>query len=219
MGREIDLLENYPKTKRDVTQRGNEKTDEDRKTARKFGEEFFDGDRRHGYGGFNYSPRFWKPVIPTFKEFYNLNKNSTILDIGCAKGFMLHDFMEEIPGIKLRGVDISEYAIENAKESVRDFVSVADARKLPFPDNSFELVISINTIHNLEQVELEKALKEIQRVSRSKAFITVDAFRNNSEKEAMFAWNLTAKTILSVEDWLKLFDKVGYSGDYFWFIP
>ena len=73
MGREIDLLENYPKTKRDVTQRGNEKTDEDRKTARKFGEEFFDGDRRHGYGGFKYSPRFWKPVIPTFKEFYNLD--------------------------------------------------------------------------------------------------------------------------------------------------
>ena len=219
MGIEIDLLKHYPKTKRDISQRGAEITEEDRIVARKFGEEFFDGERRHGYGGFSYSPKFWKPVVPDFKEFYGLTKESSILDIGCAKGFMLNDFIEEIPGINARGIDISNYAIEHCKESVKNLVDVGDARHLPFENNTFDLVISINTIHNLEIEELKKALKEISRVSRKNAFITVDAYRSKEEKEAMFAWNLTAKTILSVDEWLALFEESEYSGDYFWFMP
>ena len=219
MGREIDLLVNYPKAKRDIKQRGNEKTEEDRTIARKFGKEFFDGDRKHGYGGFNYMPKFWQPVIPTFQDFYNLSEKSTVLDVGCAKGFMLHDFKEIIPGITVAGVDVSEYAIDNAKESVRDLVSVADARDLPFEDDSFDLVIAINTVHNLEGKDLERALNEINRVSKKNSYITVDAYRNMMEKEMMFAWNLTAKTILSCEDWIALFNRTGYVGDYYWFMP
>ena len=107
MGREIDLLSNYPKPRRDVTSRGTTKTEEDRKIARRFGKEFFDGDRRRGYGGYSYHPRFWEPVVPTFKEYYKLNEGSTVLDVGCGKGFMLHDFARLIPGIKVKGVDIS----------------------------------------------------------------------------------------------------------------
>ena len=187
--------------------------------ARKFGKEFFDGDRKHGYGGFNYMPRFWQPVIPTFRDFYNLSEKSTILDVGCAKGFMLHDFKEIIPGITVAGVDVSGYAIDNAKESVRDVVSVADVRDLPFEDNSFDLVIAINTVHNLEGNDLERALNEINRVSKKHSYITVDAYKSALEKEMMFAWNLTAKTILSCEDWIALFHRTGYVGDYYWFMP
>lgn len=219
MGIEIDLLKNYPKTKRDLTQRLNEKTSEDREIARKFGKEFFDGDRKHGYGGFSYMSRFWQPVIPTFIEHFNLNKNLKVLDVGCAKGFMLFDLKEAIPNIEVEGVDISSYAIENAKEEIKPFLKVANAKKLPYEDNSFDLVISINTIHNLEKEECAKALKEIERVSKGKSFITVDAYRNEEEKEAMFAWNLTAKTIMSVDEWKKFFKDVGYTGDYYWFIP
>jgi ubiquinone/menaquinone biosynthesis C-methylase UbiE len=219
MGIEIDLLKNYPKTKRDLKQRADSKTEEDRAIARKFGKEFFDGDRNHGYGGFGYMSRFWQPVIPTFQEHFNMDKNTKVLDVGCAKGFMLYDMRELIPGISVRGIDISEYAVENAKEEIKEFVSVADARKLPFKDDSFDVVISINTIHNLDKEECAKALKEIERVSRGKSFITVDAYRNDEEKEAMFAWNLTAKTIMSVDEWIAFFDEVGYTGDYYWFIP
>lgn len=219
MGQEIDLLINYPRTKRDVKQRGAEKTEEDRAIARQFGKEFFDGDRRHGYGGFGYAPRFWQPVVPTFQAFYGLSSASSLLDVGCAKGFMLHDFAEIIPGIVVKGVDVSAYAIENAIEDMHTHVQVADARDLPFADNSFDLVISINTIHNLEQAELIQALREIERVSRRHAFISVDAYRNDEEKEAMLAWNLTARTILSVPEWIALFDEAGYTGDYYWFVP
>jgi len=219
MGKEINLLENYPKTKRDVKERGNTKTEEDRKIARKFGKEFFDGDRRHGYGGFSYHPRFWENVIPTFQKQYNLSSNSTILDVGCAKGFMLYDFSRLIPGIKITGIDISEYAIQNAEERVKPFLKISNAKKLPYEDKSFDLVISINTIHNLERNDLIIALKEIQRVSKKHAFITVDAYKSEEEKNLMYDWNLTAKTILHVDDWKKLFKECSYTGDYYWFMP
>lgn len=219
MGIEIDLMENYPKAKRDLTKRLEEKTAEDKALARKFGKEFFDGDRSHGYGGFGYNSRFWEPVIPTFKEYYHLNSNSKILDVGCAKGFMLYDFQRLIPGISVQGIDISEYAIENAKEEVKEFLQVADARRLPFEDNSFDLVISITTLHNFNEEDMEIALKEIMRVTKKDAFITLDAYRNDEEKARMEAWNLTALTMMHTDDWKKFFKKTGYSGDYYWFIP
>jgi len=219
MGQEIDLLEKYPRAKRNIEERGASKTEEVRRIAKQFGKEFFDGDRQYGYGGFKYFPKFWQPVIPTFQQHFGLNSNSSLLDVGCAKGFMLHDLEELIPGITVSGVDVSAYAIEHAMEEVRSKVQVADAKSLPFPDNSFDVVISINTIHNLDRDECAKALSEIERVSSKGAFITVDAYRDDKEKERMLAWNLTAKTIMSVDEWVGFFAEVGYSGDFFWFIP
>lgn len=219
MGKEIDLLVNYPKTKRNLEERAAEKSEADRSIARQFGKDFFDGDRRHGYGGFNYIPKFWQPVVPTFQEYWKLNSQSSLLDVGCGKGFMLHDVKEAIPGISIAGVDIASYAIENAMVDVKPFLKISNAIKLPYPDKSFDVVISINTVHNLERNECAIALQEIERVSRGKSFITVDAYRNDIEKERMYAWNLTAKTIMSVDEWILFFNEVGYTGDYFWFIP
>jgi ubiquinone/menaquinone biosynthesis C-methylase UbiE len=178
-----------------------------------------DLDRSHGYGGFHYMPRFWQPVIPTFQDYWGLNADSSVLDVGCAKGFMLHDFAEMIPGISVKGIDISTYAIENAIDDMRPNVQVACATQLPFPDNSFDVVISITTVHNLDRVDLIQSLKEIERVSRRGSFITVDAYRNEAEKVRMNAWNLTAQTVLHVDEWCDLFKEAGYTGDYYWFIP
>jgi len=219
MGREVDLLENYPKAQRNLEERAAGKTEEQRAIARQFGRDFFDGDRSTGYGGFLYMPRFWQPVIPTFVDYWGLSAKSSVLDVGCAKGFMLYDLQQAVPGITVAGVDISEYAIDNAKPEVRDSLSVADAKELPFGDNSFDVVISINTIHNLDREECATALREIERVARQGAFVTVDAYRDVHEYERMMAWNLTAKTIMSVDDWIAFFDEVGYTGDYYWFIP
>ena len=150
---------------------------------------------------------------------YGLTNQSFVLQIGCEKGFLLHDFQQAQPGIKIRGTDISEYAIENTIESMKHHVQVADAKALPFEDNYFDVVISINTVHNLEREECGKALQEIERVSNERSFITVDAYHNNEEKEAMLSWNLTGKTIMHVEEWKIFFDEIDYTGDYYWFIP
>ncbi len=219
MGQEIDLLVNYPRTKRNVDERGQTKSEEDRAIARKFGKEFFDGDRRHGYGGFGYMPRFWQPVIPTFQSHFGLTASSSVLDVGCAKGFMLHDMAELIPGITVKGVDISDYAIEHAIDDMKPHVSVASATRLPFADKSFDVVISINTVHNLVRDDCATALREIERVARKGAFITVDAYRDDEEKRRMMAWNLTAQTIMHVDEWKAFFADIGYTGDYYWFIP
>lgn len=219
MGKEINLLKNYPVAPRDTKKRALSKTYEDRIIARKFGKEFFDGERKHGYGGFNYNKKFWGPVVPTFVKYWNLNKNSSILDIGCGKGFMLFDLISEIPGMNIAGIDISEYAIQNAKTEVKNFLQVGNATNLPFKDSSFDVVISINTIHNLEKAECALALKEISRVSKKNSYVTVDAYRSEEEKKKMFEWNLTAKTILSVDEWKKFFLQNDFKGDYYWFIP
>ena len=219
MGMEIDLLKNYPKSKRNLKERSQNKNEYIRRVARRFGKEFFDGDRNFGYGGFKYNPKFWQPVIPDFIKHWDLNKNSSLLDVGCAKGFMLYDLMLKVPGIKLKGIDISQYAIDNSKMEVKSLLKVANAKKLPFPDKSFDVVVSINTIHNLDKVDCALALKEISRVSKKHSFITVDAYRNEKEKKEIFKWNLTAKTIMSVNEWKNFFEENGYNGNYYWFIP
>lgn len=218
-GREVDLLAEYPRTQRDVETRAAEKTEADREVARRFDKDFFDGDRRHGYGGFTYHPRYWQPVVPAFQSYYGLTGGSSVLDVGCAKGFMLNDFKELIPGISVSGVDVSEYAIGCANATIQPHLQVADARLLPFGDGSFDLVVAINTIHNLDRDGVVEALAEVERVSRRYAYVTVDAFRGEEEKKRMLEWNLTAKTILSDLEWVELFEEAGYTGDYYWFIP
>jgi len=219
IGKEIDLLRNYPKVKRDLSGRLEVKSEDVRKIARKFGQEFFDGKREFGYGGFNYHPRFWQPVIPDLVKHFGLKPNHSLLDVGCAKGFMLYDLLQVIPELSVKGVDISHYAINNSREEVRNLLEQACATSLPFKDKSFDVVISINTVHNLEIDDCAKALQEIVRVSKGNSFITVDAYRNEEEKKRMEAWNLTAKTMMHIDEWKVFFKEIGYNGDFYWFIP
>jgi 2-polyprenyl-3-methyl-5-hydroxy-6-metoxy-1,4-benzoquinol methylase len=216
---EIDLMEKYPRTKRNLDERADQKTDEDKKIAKQYGKEFFDGERRHGYGGFNYNARFWTEVVKDFIKHYKLTNKSKLLDVGCAKGFMMHDFKLALPGMTVKGIDISKYAIETAMEDMKPFVSVADAKDLSmFKDKEFDLVISVNTVHNLKRPECIQAIREIQRVGKH-GFIVVDAWRDAEEEKKMKMWNLTAETFMHVDDWKKLFNEAGYTGDYYWFIP
>ena len=158
-------------------------------------------------------------VVKDFVDYYNLNDNSKILDVGCGKGFMLYDFLQYNNKFSIQGVDISDYAISNSMPEVKANLEVGNAKELNFENNSFDLVISINTIHNLEKPECAKSLKEIERVSKKNKFIIVDAYRNEDEKKRMYAWNLTAKTIMHVNEWKVFFEENDYTGDYYWFTP
>lgn len=220
LGREVNLLDQYPKSKRTgkVGARATLISDEQREISRKFGEEYFDGDRMYGYGGYHYHPRFWQGVVRRIRDYYDLADDASLLDVGCAKGFLLHDFKELMPNLTIAGIDISEYAIENALETVKPFLRIGNAKELPFDDNSFDLVTAINAIHNLPLEECKQALREIERVSRTHAFVMVDAYRTQEEKERLERWVLTCKTYMHVEEWKELFAEVGYTGDYYWFI-
>lgn len=215
---EINLMDLYPRSKRPIDERAKLITEEHRRVARQFGKEFFDGDRLYGYGGYNYHPRFWADTVKRFRDHYRLAEDAAILDVGCGKGFMMYDFKRLMPQMTIAGIDISEYAYEHAIPEMKPFIRLGNAKDLPYPDCSFELVISINTVHNLPLEECKQALREIMRVSRAHAFIVVDAWRNEEERQRMLAWNLTALTYMHVDDWKRLFAEVGYAGHYYWFI-
>lgn len=215
---EVNLLDRYPKSNRPLDERASMITEDHRAEARKFGESFFDGDRLTGYGGYGYHPKFWTETVRRFRDHYRLPDDASVLDVGCAKGFMMHDFKKLMPNMTIAGIDVSTYAVTNAMEDMRSCITVGTAKNLPFPDNSFDLVISINTVHNLALDDCKIALQEIERVSRKHAFVTMDAWRNDQEKGRMLEWNLTALTYMHVEEWKALFRGIGYKGDYWWFI-
>lgn len=216
---EINLLTKYPKTKRDPSQRAEVKTEEHHRIARLFEEGFFDGHRSTGYGGYRYMSEYFKGVVSDFISHYKLTKNSKVLDVGCAKGFMLYDFTLQVPDIYVCGIDVSRWATSQGHPKVKDKLSIANAKDLSmFNDNEFDLVVSINTIHNLGTSDCILALKELERVGKN-CFLTVDAWNTDEEEQRMRDWNLTAQTMMSVTDWKSLFKEVGYTGDYYWFIP
>jgi protein-L-isoaspartate(D-aspartate) O-methyltransferase len=180
--------------------------------AKNFGEEYFDADRRYGYGGYRYDGR-WLPVAEAIAKHYQLRPDARILDIGCAKGFLVHDFMKVLPESDPIGLDISQYAISNAMPEVRERLAVGDAVSLPYPDNSFDLVVSINTLHNLRVYDLEKALREIERVGKKHKYIVMDSYRNDREKVNLLNWQLTCECFFTPEEWEWVFRQCAYSGD------
>ena len=215
---EINLLDRLPATTRDPKARAAAKTPDDRAVAKRYDRDFFDGERRHGYGGYRYDGR-WLPVARRFVEHYGLGPNARILDVGAAKGFLMYDFLQVLPAATVRGLDVSTYARDHAHGGMAPLIDIGSADKLPYPDKSFDLVLSINSIHNLPLPGCKQALREMERVSRAHKFVTVDAWRTEEEHQRLLDWILTAETYMSVDDWHRLFAEVGYTGDNWWFIP
>lgn len=183
------------------------------KIAKEYGPEFWDGDRRYGYGGHRYDGR-WEPVARRLIECYDLKPNAQILDVGCGKGFLLYELSRLLPEATIAGFDISAYAIENSKEELRNrlFVHRAEA-PYPFADDQFDLVLSLTTLHNLVICDLKSALREIERVGKNK-YVTMEAYRSEQELFNLQCWALTCASFHTPEEWVWLFDEFGFSGDY-----
>jgi ubiquinone/menaquinone biosynthesis C-methylase UbiE len=182
------------------------------KISKQFGKDYWDGDRKYGYGGYKYDGR-WEIVAQDLAKHYQLTSESKILDLGCGKGFLLYEFTKILPGIKVRGLDISQYAIENAKEEVKPFISVNNILELPFETEEFDLVISINVLHNLYIDALWSAVKEMERVGKEK-YIVVDSYRNEEERVNLLYWQLTCECFYMPQEWEWIYNQCGYKGDY-----
>jgi len=203
----------HTSTKRDTLARMVDEKVSCMSKANSFEFDYWDGDRRYGFGGYKYDGR-WKPIAQSIINEYALTNNSSILDVGCGKAFLLFEIKEILPDIKIVGFDISTYAINNAKEEVKQYVFNHKAQdKYPFKDNEFDLVLSLNTLHNLKIYDLKKALQEIQRVSTD-AYIVVEGYRNEEELFNLECWALTCECFFRPEEWTWMFDEWGYSGDY-----
>lgn len=203
----------HKKTKRDYLARMNDDKVHCMKIAKKYGKDYWDGDRRYGYGGYRYDGR-WKVAAHKLIKTYHLREEAKILDVGCGKGYLLYELKQLLPKSTVIGFDISKYAIRNAKGQIKDSLFVGRAQDpYKFKDKEFDLVISINTLHNLTISELSVALAEIERVGKSK-YLTVESFRNEKELFNLQCWALTCEAFFSAESWVWLFGHFGYTGDY-----
>ena len=214
---EINFLKTLPQSNRNIQKRQDAKDLKVIKEAKKFGKLYWDGPRNYGYGGYKYDGR-WRSVAKNLISHYGLTPGMKVLDIGCGKGFLVKDLMLECPGLNVTGLDVSEYALLNCEDNLIGKLHHGNAKKLVFPSSSFDLVISINTIHNLNEKNTIKALKEIVRVSKGSSFVQVDSYLNKEQKEVFESWVLTAEFHDYPEGWKQIFKKANYAGDYFWTI-
>ena len=212
---EIDFItDHHKKTKRNYLERVNKVNKAEAAIkAKQWGYDYWDGSRDINYGGYYYDGR-WEPIAKKMIKHYNLNSNSKILDVGCGKGFLLYEFKKLLPDCEIRGIDISSYAIKNAKEEVKKDLISGHANNLPFEKNYFDLVISLNTLHNLYCYDLKKSLMEIERVGKANKYICVESYRNEYERINLLYWQVTCESFFTPKEWKWWFELSGYNGDY-----
>jgi len=213
---EVDFLAAHQKaTKRDYIGRVTAHDKAECATiAKQWGEQYWDGPRQFGYGGYSYRPGYWLPVATTMAKHYGLKAGDKILDVGCGKAFLLHEFKNAVPGVEIAGLDISEYGIAHALPEDQPFLKIGNCVKLPYPDHSFDFVYSINTFHNLKAQELKSAVQEVERVGKQKKWICVESYRNEREKVNVLYWQLTCMSFYMPDEWAWLYREWGYTGDY-----
>jgi len=203
----------HTSTKRDYVQRVVEHDKaECAEIAKQWGFDYWDGDRKYGFGGYTYDGR-WRPVADEMVAHYRLKAGDRVLDVGCGKAFLLYEFTEAVPGIEVAGIDISEYGIDNAKDEVKPHLQLSSATELPWPDGHFDFVYSLNTFHNLKNFELMAAVKEMQRVGKGNRYICVESYRNEREKANLLYWQLTCETFYAPDEWLWFYGQASYEGD------
>ena len=214
---EIDLLRALPRIKRNIQKRKEAKDPAVVAISRQYGEMYFDGPRDYGYGGYRYDGR-WLPVARDIIAHFGLKPGMRVLDVGCAKGLLVKDLMLACPGLEAFGLDVSLYALMHAEKEIIGRLHLGTAEKLPFPDNSFDCVLCLNTVHNFPRPRAIKVMQEIQRTSGGRAFVQVDSYHTPEQKEIFESWVLTADFYDYPQGWVELFKEAGYTGDYYWTI-
>jgi SAM-dependent methyltransferase len=215
MGRLLNIVTPLHRmTKRDYLARMNDDKVACMLKAKEYESDYWDGDRRFGYGGYRYLENRWTPVAKALIETYGLKDGSRVLDVGCGKAFLLYEMKKLLPGLELIGFDISRHGLADAKPEVRDNLFLYRAQDAyPFGDKHFDLVISLATFHNLRLFELKTALAEVQRVGKQ-AYIMLESYRNERELFNLQCWALTAESFLNTAEWIWLYNHFGYTGDY-----
>ena len=215
MGKLVNLVTHlHTQTRRDYLGRMTDQKVQCMRKAKEYGRDYWDGDRRYGYGGYRYIPGRWRPVAEALIRDYDLRPGDGVLDVGCGKGYLLYELQLLMPQLRLVGFDISPHALSDAHPDFRGTLVQHRAQDpQPFRDKEFALVISLACLHNLRLFELQTALAEVQRVGRN-GYVMVESYRDEQELFNLQCWALTAQSFLDTEEWVWLYQHFGYTGDY-----
>ena len=215
MGKLLNIVTTlHESTKRDYLARMVDDKVSCMRVAKQYDKDYWDGDRRYGYGGYNYIPGRWKQVAKELISIYNLKSESKVLDIGCGKGYLMYEIKLLIPDIDISGIDSSDYGLKNAKDEIKPYIFNHKAEdKLPYLDKEFDLVVSLGTFHNLRLKQLKLALNEMERVGK-KGYLMLESYRNEKELFNLQCWALTAESFFDKDEWIWLYNNFGYTGDY-----
>jgi SAM-dependent methyltransferase len=215
MGRMLEIVTPLHKaTKRDYLARMNDDKVHCMLKAKEYEFDYWDGDRRYGYGGYKFIEGRWKPVAQALIDVYGLKNGSSVLDVGCGKAFLLYEMKKILPDLEIAGFDISKHGLANAHENIKPYLFRYRAQdRYPYGDRAFDLVISLACLHNLRLFELETAVREIERVGKNK-YIMLEGYRNELEQFNLECWALTAESFLHTSEWIWLYNRFGYTGDY-----
>ena len=184
------------------------------KIAKKYEYDYWDGNRRFGYGGYKFIPGRWAPIAKKIIKEFKLTDKSKILDIGCGKGFLLYEIKKILPLIEIIGFDISKYGVKNSHPLIKKFLFNHDARKkTKFKKNEFDLVISLGCFHNFKIFEIFKVLNEVSRIGK-KSYIMVESYRNDKELFNLQCWALTCQSFFSDDQWEWIFQSINLKGGY-----
>ena len=214
MGKLLDLVTHlHKKTQRSYIDRMVDDKVHCMLKAKEYEFDYWDGDRRYGYGGYKYDGR-WKVVAEKLIEIYNLQSNVKILDIGCGKAFLLYELKQLLPDAEIHGFDISNYGISVAPETIKEHLFLHSAQdKLPYENQYFDLVLSLGCFHNLRIFEIQTAISEMERVGKNK-YIMLESYRNELEQFNLQCWALTCESFFDTDEWIWVYDHFGYTGDY-----
>jgi SAM-dependent methyltransferase len=182
--------------------------------AKEYETDYWDGDRRYGYGGYKYLAGRWQPVAEALIEKYNLTNDSSVLDVGCGKAFLLYEMKLLLPNLRVAGFDISKHGLANARAEIRDSLFIHRAEEpYPYEDNEFDLVMSLGCFHNLRIFELGIALAEVERVGKQ-GYVMLESYRNEREQFNLQCWALTCESFFDYDEWVWIYEHFGYMGDY-----
>jgi SAM-dependent methyltransferase len=181
--------------------------------AKEYEFDYWDGDRRYGYGGYSYDGR-WKGVAEEVIATYGLTDASKILDVGCGKAHLLYEIKQILPGATTVGFDISRHGLADAPEGIRgDLFRYRAQDAYPWGDDEFDLVLSLGCLHNLRIFELRTALREIERVGK-RGYVMLESYRSEHELFNLQCWALTAESFFDTAEWIWVYEHFGYTGDY-----
>jgi SAM-dependent methyltransferase len=203
----------HQRTTRDYLARMNDDKPYCMDIARQYGKDYWDGDRRYGYGGYRYIPGYWKPVAEQLIARYGLTNESSVLDVGCGKAHLLHELKLLLPQAVMAGFDVSAYALERPLHPLAHVTLGRAEQPFQYPDKRFDLVLAMGSLHNLKNWERASAYREMMRVGKQQ-YLWVESYRNAQEQFNLQCWALTCWAFLTDEEWRWEFQQCGYGGDY-----